>query len=176
MRGRILLMLVAMATACSRGTAGQSNAFNAPLTVTASLQTLISDEQLGELAARRGRIPETRQLGAAIHRNAAAMRADLAAIAARRRLAPAPPLAEKQVALRDNLDTLPGRIFDEGYALAMIQDQNALEQAFDRIARSDDPELKQFAERYRSTVAGQRDQSNAVLELLGGSPFGFTPE
>jgi hypothetical protein len=167
-------MLLIVAAACSRASRDAAS-FNPAATVTPVLQTLTSDQELAALAAKRGRNTETRQLGAAFERNLQAMRGELSAIAQRRRLPAAPPLQEKQTALRENLEILPGRVFDQGYALAMVQDMTSLSATLDRLDDADDAELKQFAAKHRPTVAQQLGESKKLLDLLGGSPFGFTP-
>jgi predicted outer membrane protein len=167
-------MLLIVAAACSRASRDAAP-FNPATTVTPVLQTLTSDQQLAALAAKRGRNIETRQLAAAFERNVQAIRGELSAIAQRRKLPAAPPLQEKQTALRENLEILPGRVFDQGYALAMVQDMTSLSATFEQLDDSDDAELKQFAGKHRPTIAQQLAESKKLLDLLGGSPFGFTP-
>lgn len=162
------------ALACSRG-AQPALPANPSLLVTATLQSLTSDEQLGALAARKAQGAETRQFAAALQRDTRAMRAELAAIARKRGIPDAPPLAEKQVALRENLEILQGDMFDRGYTLAMTQEMNTLRAAFDRIGGSDDGELQEFASRHRAGVIRQGKQANGLLNRAGGSPFGFIP-
>lgn len=107
-------------------------------------------------------------------REAAALRADLASLAQRRNLpAPAGP-AEKQVALRENLDILPGQVFDRGYSLAMIQDLTGTISALDAAA-SHDRELGEVGTRHKTSLTEQLKLATAALERVGGSPFGFVP-
>src|SRR5579859_3942062 len=61
------------------------------------------DADVCALAARQGRLPETRVLGAATHRTLVDLRNDLAADAQRKNIALPKGLQEKKLALRDNL-------------------------------------------------------------------------
>ena len=134
----------------------------------------MSNESLGKLAARRGRLPETRQLGESMEREAAALHADLASLAQRRNLPPPSGFAEKQVALRENLDILPGQVFDRGYSLAMVQDLTGTISMLDAAA-AHDRELGEVGARHKVALTEQLKVASAALERVGGSPFGFVP-
>lgn len=80
-------------------------------------------------------------------------------------------MEERKLALRDNLSILPGRIFDQGYALAMMQDTRAMLQAFDAASRSNDPDVRNIVTKYQQQIQdGQRD-SGRLLDRLGGPPW-----
>ncbi len=176
MRSFLVIALLAL-VACNRGERGNAKgsvAFNAQTVLTSALQSAMSNESLGKVAARKGRLPETRQFGESMARAAAALRTDLTSLAQRRNLPlPAGP-AEKQVALRENLDILPGQVFDRGYSLAMIQDLTSTLSAFDAAA-SHDRELGEVGARHKAALTEQLQVANAALERVGGSPFGFVP-
>ena len=168
---------VALLMACNRfggGAANPKSAFNGPAVLTSALQSAMSNESLGKLAAHKGRLPETRQLGESMEREAAALHADLASLAQRRNLAAPSGPAEKQVALRENLDILPGQVFDRGYSLAMVQDLTATLTTLDGAA-SHDRELADVGARHKAALAEQLKLASAALERVGGSPFGFVP-
>ena len=177
MRSAVATASIALLMACNRfggGAANPKNAFTGPAVLTAALQSAMSDESLGKLAGRKGRLPETRQLGESMEREAAALHADLASLAQRRNLPPPSGLAEKQVALRENLDILPGQVFDRGYSLAMVQDLTATMTTLDGVA-SHDRELADVGARHKAALAEQLKVANAALKRVGGSPFGFVP-
>lgn len=174
MRSTLLLATAIVFAGCSRfgGKTSVATAAATPEAIlTASLQCAASDESLSALAARKGRLPETRQFGESMGREATALRAELAALAERRKL-PAADLAEKQVALRQNLDILPGQVFDRGYSLAMVQDLTA---TITRLDAAHDQELAAIGARHKTALTEQLKLANATLDRLGGSPFGFVP-
>ena len=127
------------------------------------------DADVCALAARQARLPETRELGAALQRTLTGMRGDLSSVAQRRKMALPKGIEEKKLALRDNLSILPGRIFDEGYAVAMVQDTRSMLQTLD--ARVDDPDVRSIAAKYREPIQVAQRDSNRLLDRLGGPPW-----
>ncbi|HJT17152.1 MAG TPA: DUF4142 domain-containing protein [Thermoanaerobaculia bacterium] len=127
------------------------------------------DADVCALAARQARLPETRNLGAASYRTLAAMRNDLVFIAQRKGIALPKGMEEKKLALRDNLSQLPGRIFDEGYTLAMVQDTRAMLQMFG--ARINDPDVQNIVTKYRAQLQDDGREANRILNQLGGPPW-----
>jgi predicted outer membrane protein len=123
------------------------------------------------LARRQARLPETRALGTAVHRTLIGVRDDLAAIAQRRHLPLAKSIEEKKQALRDNLSILSGRVFDQGYALAMVQDTRALLQAFDAAGALDDEDVHKIVTKYRPQLEAEQRDSSHLLAQLGGPPW-----
>jgi len=97
------------------------------------------------------------------------MRGDLTSVAQRRKMALPKGIEEKKLALRDNLSILPGRIFDEGYAVAMVQDTRSMLQLLN--ARVDDPDLRGIAAKYRDQLQVAQRDSNHLLDRLGGPPW-----
>lgn len=177
MRSISAIAFVALLMSCNRfggGHSRQAPAFNSSAVLTSALQSAMSNESLGKLAARKGRLPETRQLGESMEREAAALHADLASLAQRRKLPTPSGPAEKQVALRENLDILPGQVFDRGYSLAMVQDLTATMTTLDGAA-SHDRELADVGARHKAALSEQLKLASAALERVGGSPFGFVP-
>ena len=78
---------------------------------------------------------------------------------------------EKAVALRENLVTLPGQVFDRAYTLAMVQDLTLLTAQYKTAATWNDADISAVA---RDTLPGLQvrlDAANALLKRLGGSPF-----
>jgi putative membrane protein len=171
MRIAVILLLTAFAADCSRAGARADEAFNAPVFVATTMHSATSDVDLGVMAARRGRRPETRQLGAIMHHQESDMQRALAAIAQHKGLSVGPSIEPRQLALKENLDILPGEVFDRGYALAMLQDLNRLKASLERAARSNDPELAGFAKQYLPRINEQRNLASRLLSDLGGSPF-----
>ena len=95
------------------------------------------------------------------------MRADFAAAAQRRGIALPKGDAEKKVALRDNLAMLPGRVFDQGYALAMFQDTRALLQ----MENAADSDARNIVTKYDAQLRAHQSDSSRVLSDAGGVPW-----
>jgi predicted outer membrane protein len=157
--------------ACSRSGGRRALPFNSTHFITHALMTSMSNADLGALAARRGRLPETRQFGEAMRRDQSEMLSNLAALARRRKINMPLGIEEKKVALKDNLQTLPGQVFDRGYALAMVQDLGASIATFDAAVAAHEPDVQQFAQRYRPILVARHRDASALLNRLGGSPF-----
>lgn len=171
MRIAVILLLSALAAGCSRDHARADVPFDARRFILTANQSTIADVDLGLMAARRGRRPETRQLGSIIHRQQSDLRRSLLVLAQRKQI-PATDVPEpRKIALRENLDILPGEVFDRGYALAMLQDLNAMSASFGNAARSNDRELAAFAAQYLPRIREQRELAARLLKQLGGSPF-----
>lgn len=141
--------------------------------VTQTLLTARSNTTLGAMAAKKGRLDETRELGATMQREQKDMLTALSALAKQKNITVPEGIEPKRVALRDNLAILPGQVFDRGYSLAMIQDLRSMSRQMQRAAQSSDADLRQFARRYRPRLAEQEKSASAVLKRVGGSPFGF---
>jgi predicted outer membrane protein len=97
------------------------------------------------------------------------MRGDLASVAQRRKIVLPKGIEERKLALRDNLSGLPGRIFDEGYAVAMVQDTRSMLKTLD--ARVDDSDVRSIAAKYRDQLEVAQRESNRLLDRLGGPPW-----
>ena len=95
------------------------------------------------------------------------MRDELAAAAHRRGVALPKGAEEKKVALRDNLSQLPGRIFDQGCALAMFQDTRAMLQ----MENDSDSDVRNIITKYDAQLRGAQAGSNEVLQHAGGIPW-----
>jgi predicted outer membrane protein len=179
MRFTHALLLASLAssvvTGCARDSARASTAFDSSKFVATALQISTADVDLGAVAAKRGRLPETRALGAMLLREQSELKSALTALAQRKKVAPPEELAQKQLARRDNLETLAGQVFDRGYSLGMVQDLNALIASFEKAEKSDDPELAALAKQYLPRLSEQRKAASRVLDQLGGSPFEYPP-
>jgi predicted outer membrane protein len=160
--------------ACSRGVASDGK-FKPEVFVATAVQLGRSDAELGQLAAKRAKVPDVRTFGDTYAADQLRLVPALTAIAARKHIPVPAALQEKQVALRDNLLMLPGQVFDRSYALAMVQDLNTLITAYKAAASSGDPELRAFAAPAIPQLEERRKAANALLDRMGGSPFGFTP-
>jgi len=171
MRIALVVLISALAAGCSRGGAHAAEAFDAQLFVGTTMQSAMSDVDLGVMAARRGHRPETRQLGSIMHRQESDLQHALALIAQRKQLRLPAGIAPRQEALKENLDILPGEVFDRGYALAMLQDLDRLSAAFEKAARSNDAVIAAFAKEYLPRINEQRELAQRLLNQLGGSPF-----
>ena len=167
MRFATVVLLTVIATGCSRAPA----TFDAQKFVVTTTQSALADADLGILAARRGRLPETRQLGSILHRQQLDLQRALAVIAQQKRLGIPTAIEPRKVALRENLEILPGQVFDRGYALAMVQDLNAMSASFEKASRSNDRELAAFAAQNLPRIREQRALASQLLKQLGGSPF-----
>ena len=177
MRQLVFLVIAALsAFNCGRSGARAAATPTPHAFISTALMTTAADADMAVMATRQARLPETRELGAAMYRTSAAMRADLTRIAQRRGLPPPKGVDEKKAALKENLSILPGQIFDRAYALAMVQDLNAMLRSFDAAAGLNDAELRDFIAKYRDTVREQQRAANRLLDRLGGSPWpGVSP-
>jgi putative membrane protein len=171
MRIVILVLVSALAAGCSRDHARADVRFDAQKFVLTTNQSTLADVDLGLMAARRGRRPETRQLGAIMHRQEGELRRALLAVAQRKQIQVTDVPEPRKVALRENLDILPGEVFDRGYALAMLQDLDGMSASFEQASRSGDPELAALAKQYLPRIREQRAFAGQLLKQLGGSPF-----
>jgi predicted outer membrane protein len=171
MRTAAIVLLTVLAAACSRSGARAAETFDAQRFVITTTQSTIANADLGILAARRGRRPETRQLGSILHRQQLDLQHALAAIAQRKHLGVPNVMEPRKVALRENLEILPGEVFDRGYALAMVQDLDAMSASLQRAARSGDRDLASFASQNLPRIREERELAASLLKSLGGSPF-----
>jgi putative membrane protein len=136
----------------------------------------MSYAELGTLAAKRGATPETRAFGQRLVREQSLLYADLTRIATQEGLPIPVAMEERRKALSENLVTLPGRVFDRGFALAVAQDTGLMLRGFDQSRSSGDAQLKQLADRHQPVIEQERTLSNEILSRNGGSPFGFSPD
>jgi len=166
-----LVLLSALAAGCSRDHARADVPFDAKQFVLATNQSTIADVDLGLMAARRGRRPETRQLGSIMHRQESELRTALLALAQQKQIPLNAVPEPRKIALRENLEMLPGEVFDRGYALAMVQDLDAMTASFQQASRSNDRELAAFATQNLPHIREQRVLAAQLLKRLGGSPF-----
>ena len=177
MRKAVFLMVAAFsALNCGRSGARAAAAPTAHAFISTALMTIAADADMAIMATRQARLPETRELGAAMYRTSAGMRADLTRIAQHHGLPPPKGVEEQKAALKENLSILPGQIFDRAYALAMVQDMNVMLKNFDAASALNDAELRDFIAKYRDTVREQQRAANRLLDRLGGSPWpGVSP-
>jgi predicted outer membrane protein len=172
----LLVLCTALAAACARQEAAANTpSFDGKRFLTLSLQTTLSDADLGSIAAKRGRLAETRQLGALMQREQTELHRALVAAAQRKSVTPPDAPEEKKRALKDNLLILPGQVFDRGYSLAMMQDLNALIDSFNAAAASGDADIAPIAKQYLPKLTAERKEASKVLDRVGGSPFGYPP-
>jgi hypothetical protein len=136
------------------------------------MQITQSNAELGRMATTRAWAPVTRQLGSNLAPAQAKMHSRLAAIASQRHIEEV-PVQSRHVALRQNLDLLPGQVFDRGYALAMTQELGTLRRRCAAAAASDDAELARLAKELDPQLEQQQAQAQQVLDRNGGSPFAF---
>jgi uncharacterized protein DUF4142 len=135
--------------------------------ITSAYLAASGDADVCALATRQARLPETRELGAALQRTLTGVRDDLAAAAQWRGLALPKGAEEKKLALRDNLAMLPGRIFDQGYALAMFQDTRAMLQ----MEKASDADLRNIITKYDAQLRSGQNDASRVLDQAGGIPW-----
>ena len=176
MRNAVMLMLAAaICLACTREKPKpQQPPFNKVQFMTRGLQTLLSDIDLGATAAKKGRASETRAFAQAFGNDARQMLAGLTAIARAKNVTVPMAVDETKAALKDNLASLPGQVFDRGYLLAMLQDIRWMYAQLDRAAE-EDRELASFADKWKPVLAKHEKEAKRVLDREGGSPFGFEP-
>ncbi|HEV2721353.1 MAG TPA: DUF4142 domain-containing protein [Thermoanaerobaculia bacterium] len=165
----MFLSLVLLATACQR--AADAPPYDAGAFIVTTANLALSDVDVGTLAARRAQLPETRQLGAAVAAEQRALLAALVPLAQRHRVAMPAVIEERRVALHQNLSILAPDMFDRAFALAMVQDYDAMLATLGDAARSGPDDLRDFAARVRPTIATRRRAAAALLSRLGGSPF-----
>jgi len=157
---------------CGRSRAPKSQAASTPESFIASAYLAASgDADVCALATRQARLRETRELGAALHRTLTGMSGDLAKVAQRRRVPLPKGLEERKLALKDNLAILPGRIFDQGYVLAMVQDTRAMLRGFDEASRINDPDVRNIITKYQEQIQEEQRDSGRLLNELGGPPW-----
>ena len=177
MRGFARIACIALlAAACHRGEAAKQNPpfdANAFIVTTAGLAR--SDVDLGDLALRKARLPETRQLGAIVGVEQRTLLAALAPLAERRKIAMPAVLEDRRAALHQNLSMLPGQVFDRAWALAMVQDYDAILRGLAAAAQSGDQDLRAFAARARPKISARRTDAGELLARLGGTPFNVAP-
>jgi putative membrane protein len=177
MRSRLVVLSILFALACSRSQSTAKPQDPAAATRTFllwALQTSQSDSDLGALASRRASVRDARKLAQQIMHDQSALHADLVRVAHQRGMIVLPVIDEPRLALKENLQVLTGADFDRAFTLAMAQDSIFMLHGFDR-SRSD-AALNELATRYRPVVAQQRNASTQILDTLGGSPFGYSPE
>ena len=145
---------------------GQAAA-NTESLLTSAYLAASGDADVCALAARQARLPETRELGAALQRTLTGVRNDLAAVAQRRGIALPKGLEEKKLALRDNLAMLPGRIFDQGYGLAMFQDTRAML----LMEKTADADVRNIITKYDAELHARQNDASQVIDRAGGLPW-----
>ena len=166
-RASRFLCLVLWFLGCRGSHPAAGQAANTESPITSAYLAASGDADVCALATRQARLPETRELGAALQRTFTGMRNELAALAQRRGVALPKGLEEKKLALRDNLAMLPGRIFDQGYALAMFQDTRAILQ----LEKASDADVRNVITKYGDQLRTAQNNSSAVLEHAGGTPW-----
>jgi len=176
MRGIARAVCIALlAAACSRGEAAKAPPFDAKAFIATTASLALSDVDVGDLAVRKARLPETRQLAAALAGEQRALLAALAPVAQRRGVAMPAVLEDRRAALHQNLSMLTGRNFDRAWALAMVQDYDAILRGLGDASNSGDNDLRAFAARVQPVVAARRNAAGDLLAKLGGSPFNVAP-
>jgi len=171
----IAVCAIVIVIACRRAATHHGSGFDRNAFILTTLQTTLADNDLGAIAARRGRRPETRQLGATLHREQHQLFSQLSAIAQREKIAVPATIEPKKAALEENLSILSGEDFDRGYTLAMLQDANAMSASFRAASTCGDPLIENFAKQNLPVIASEQQSAAALLKSLGGSPFGFVP-
>ena len=175
-RAVALLCVVVVASACHRnGAAQRGRTFDRNAFIITNLQSFLANNDLGAMAAHRGRLPETRQFGAVMHREQRQLFAKLSTIAQRKRIAVPQGIDEKRVAMKENLAILPGQSFDQAYALAMVQNLNIAIASFRAASSCGDRDIESFAQQNLPLITAEQRSAAALLDRLGGSPFGFVP-
>jgi predicted outer membrane protein len=175
-RAVALLILLAVACACRKSAPAASHPFDEKKFIIWALHTSMSYSDLGALAARRGYGAETRALGQQMVQEQTSLHADLARAAQKSGLAVPSEVEERRRALKENLLTLPGQVFDRGFTLALAQDSSLMLRGFDQSGSTNNAVLKEVAGRYRSVIEQEQKTSNQILARIGGSPFGYSPE
>lgn len=175
----VLIVVLVGAAACTQEKTASPTAaaFDKSKFIATTLQSATADAALGAEAAKAAGKPEVRQLGEAMHREQEAIRAAAATLAQRNGVKPPPAPEEKKVALQQNLELLRQRpdLFDKGYVLGTVQALNADLKSFRDAATSSDPEARELAARYLPVIDARQKAASALLEKLGGSPFGYPP-
>lgn len=176
MRKFSVVLAIVVLAACSseeKKPAATAAPFDEKTFVTKTLLTVNSNVQLAAMAAKRGRVEQTRAFGASMLREQQTLQKDLVAVA--RELGTEVPqgVEEKKVALRDNLTILPGQVFDRGYTLAMLQDLRGISREMQRATSSRNARVAQLSKQYLPILAQEQKAAKAALDRVGGSPFAF---
>ncbi len=82
---------------------------------------------------------------------------------------------ETRVALQQNLEILSPEQFDIGYVLGTVQGLNALIRDLERASSSRDAEVRAFAAHQLPAAKARQREASALLDKMGGSPFGYPP-
>jgi hypothetical protein len=167
MRKTIFLITLPLLIGCGGRQIDEGGAFVERRFIISTIQSAASNDELALMATKRGVLGETRQLGALLHREQPHLRSDLMQLAKRRGLGLPYTLEERKVALKENLAILQGQLFDQAYALAMSQELDVMVRSVELARRSNDTELRNIADHYRDTIAGEQRRADALLKQLG---------
>ncbi|MEA2237088.1 MAG: hypothetical protein QOC81_1812 [Thermoanaerobaculia bacterium] len=176
LRAAVLLALLALTCACHKSAPAAPNQFSEQRFIIWALHTSMSYADLGAVAARRGYGAETRALGQRMAQEQASLHADLARVAQQNGVAVPAQAEERRLALKENLLTLPGQVFDRGFTLAVAQDSALMLRGFNQSGSTNNAALRDVASRYRSLIEQDQKTSNEILARIGGSPFGYSPD
>ena len=174
MRGIAKIAAAALLIAACHRSGADAPPFDPNAYVATTANIAYADVDLGDYAVRRARLPQTKQLGAAVAAEQRALLAQLAPIAQRRKIAMPNALEDRRVALHQNLSILSGNLYDRAWALALVQDYDALLGGLGAASQSD-ADLRAFAAHVRPTIEARRKTLGALLAQLGGSPFNVAP-
>ena len=166
-------VLVCLLSGCRKEKPRPVETFDPSQFITRVAQASRSSMELATLASTRAREPETKQLGLAVAQEQRTLHSHALALARRRGLTLAVPIEQRKIALRENLLQLPGQVFDRTYALATVQDHNAMIRWMQQAQNAEDAELRDFARRHLQMLTNRQKAARALLGRLGGSPFGF---
>ncbi|HWW61580.1 MAG TPA: DUF4142 domain-containing protein, partial [Thermoanaerobaculia bacterium] len=101
---RVLVIAMLLLGACGRKSTTAAEApFNGRAFLTQTLLTSLADTHLGGMAAKKGRLAETRELGAAMQSEQQQLHDAAAAIAKRRGIDVPQGIEQKKAALTENL-------------------------------------------------------------------------
>ena len=89
----------------------------------------------------------------------------------RRRNLPLLTPEEKQIALKENLLILRPDLFENAYALAMVQETTDLLRTLDAAGKAADPEVRQLALRHRPMIVEEQGGARKLLAQTGGAPW-----
>jgi predicted outer membrane protein len=128
------------------------------------------------MASKRAKSAEVTTAAEALGRQSMIVNREWSALGQRRRLPLPPPQEEKRIALKENLLILRPDLFDQAYALAMVQETSDLLRTLDAAGRSSDPEVRQLALRHRPMIVDEQGVAKKLLDQTGGAPWpGFAP-
>jgi putative membrane protein len=111
-----------------------------------------AEVELGAMAQQKAADPKVKALGQRMETDHKKANADLRAIISAKGITVPGGFDKEHQAVKTRLDKLEGANFDRAYAAAMVDDHMKDIKEFEMAAKSDDPDIKGFAEKTLPTL------------------------